>query len=43
MNPLALTTAGTNHHRTAGFSLSVSFDLPRLLRNVARPGFSFVR
>lgn len=39
MNPLALTTAGTNHHRTAGFSLSVSFDLPRGARTTALRGF----
>ncbi|MFT4163379.1 hypothetical protein [Shinella sp.] len=35
MNPLAPTTAGTNHSSTAEFS-SVSFDLPRLLRTVPR-------
>lgn len=41
MNPLAPTVAGTHHHHTAGFHLSVSFDLPRLPRSTARPGFLF--
>jgi hypothetical protein len=43
MNPLALPTAGTHHSSTAGFLLSVSFDLPRLLRDLRAPGVLFVR
>lgn len=39
MKPLAPMTAGTNHSSTAGFSLSVSFDLPRDAHCPALRGF----
>lgn len=41
MNPLAPTTAGTNHSSTAGFLPSVSFDLPRDAHCPALRGFLF--
>lgn len=41
MNPLAPTVAGTHHHYTARFRLSVSFDLPRDARPSPRSGAFF--
>lgn len=36
MNPLPSMTAGTNHHRTAGFFCRFPSTWPRLLRTVPR-------